>query len=68
MERKETKGALALSGKEWKCYTDSTTTDVKELNKELTDQEVQTVFEIVQSINKELEEYENYKETSGITE
>lgn len=68
MERKEIKGSLAMSGKEWKCYLDSTLDEIKQLNDNLTDQEAQTVFNIVQSINKELEEYENHKDISEFTE
>lgn len=67
MERIKTGGALANCGKEWKCYIDSTLAEIKELNKGLTDQEIETVFDIVQSINEQEKEYGDEK-TSRITE
>lgn len=62
MEKKEIEGALALSGKEWKCYTYSTKKGIKQLNANLSAEEVETVYNIIQSIVNENEE------TSGITE
>lgn len=53
MEIKEIKGALAMSGKEWLCYKDSTLSEIKDINKDLTDQEAEKVFSIITTINKE---------------
>lgn len=59
MERKKIGGSLAISGKKWKCYVDSKFEEIKGLNKNLSDRESKSVFEIVQSVNKQCEESEN---------